>query len=126
MHDNGITFGSHTLNHISLVNASNEYDEYQLVQSRQSIEYRLREPVRYFAYPEGFYNRTIIQLVKQAGYRAAFTVNFGRAKQNSNVFALNRIPIFRSSHPLSSFILRMQLTQLGIDISEVRKVLNNW
>lgn len=126
MHDNGFTIGSHTLNHISLVNASNEYAEYQLVQSRQAIEDRLKVPVEYFAYPEGFYNRTIIQLVKKAGYRAAFTVNFGRAKQSSNLFALNRIPIFKSIHPIYSFILRLQLTQLVIDISEVRKILNSW
>jgi peptidoglycan/xylan/chitin deacetylase (PgdA/CDA1 family) len=125
MYNHGFVFGSHTLNHIELINTTEEYAEYQLAKSREAIMWRLNDPVNYFAYPEGFYNKAIIKLVQDIGYRAAFTVNFGRDKRDSNVFALNRIPIFKSFHPLYSFILRLQLTQLLIEVSMLRSYLNN-
>lgn len=126
MHDNGITFGSHTLNHISLSDSTNEYVEYQLTKSREAIEWRLKEPVKYFAYPGGFYNQTTTQLLKQTGYRGAFTVNFGRNKANSDIFALNRIPIFQSANTFRSFWLRLKFTQLFIDVNAAKKKLSNY
>ncbi len=123
MHANGIIFGSHTLNHVSLVDASPEYAEYQLTKSREGIEWRLKEPVKYFAYPGGFYNQAIIQLVKKAGYSAAFTTNMGRARSDSNLFALPRIPIFKAFHTFTSFRLRLKFTQLVIDANALRKFL---
>ena len=125
MHDNGFTFGSHTLNHIPLSDSSNEYIEYQLTKSREAIEWRLKEPVKYFAYPGGFYNMATIQLLKQTGYRGAFTVILGRDKANSDSFALNRIPIFQSTNTFRSFWLRLKCTQLVMDVSSVKKILNN-
>jgi len=126
MHDAGFTFGSHTLNHISLSEATNEYAEYQLTKSREAIEWRLKEPIKYFAYPGGFYNQTTPQLLKQSGYRGAFTVNFGTDKPNSNIFALNRIPIFQSTNTFRSFWLRLKFTQLVIDVTAAKKILNNY
>jgi len=126
MHDNGFVFGSHTLNHISLAGATNEYVEYQLGKSREAIEWQLKEPVKYFAYPGGFYSQTTTQLLQQTGYRGAFTVNLGRDKTNSDVFALNRIPIFQSTNTFRSFWLRLKCTQLVIDIGTARKTLNSY
>ena len=126
MHDSGFVFGSHTLNHIPLSDATNEYAEYQLTKSREAIEWRIKEPVKYFAYPGGFYNQTTIELLKKAGYRGAFTVNFGRDKTSCDVFALNRIPIFQSTNTFRSFWLRLKCTQLVIDISAAKKILGNY
>ena len=126
MHDNGFTFGSHTLDHISLSGASNEYVEYQLTKSREAIEWHLKEPIKYFAYPGGFYSKTTTQLLKQAGYRGAFTVNLGRDKTNSDIFALSRIPIFKSTNTFRSFWLRLKFTQLVIDVSAAKKLLNSY
>ena len=53
-----------------------------------------RRKVEYLAYPGGEYDQRVIQLAKDAGYRAAFTVNFGRDRVNSILYTLNRIPIF--------------------------------
>jgi len=126
MHDNGFTFGSHTLSHISLADITNEYAEYQLTKSREAIEWRLKEPVKYFAYPGGFYNQTTTQLLKQAGYRGAFTVNFGRDKANSDIFALSRIPIFQSANTFRSFWLRLKFTQLVVDVHAAKKIISNY
>jgi len=126
MHDDGFTFGSHTLDHISLADATNEYVEYQLTKSREAIEWRLKEPIKYFAYPRGFYKQTSTQLLQQTGYRGAFTVNLGRNKTNSDIFALNRIPIFQTANTFRSFWLRLKFTQLVIDVNAAKKNVSNY
>lgn len=123
MHDNGFTFGSHTLSHISLSEITNEEAEYQLIKSKEAIEWRLKKPVKYFAHPGGFYNQATSELLKKAGYRAAFTVNFGRVNSDSNVYALKRIPIFESTNVFKTFWLRLKFTQLVIDIGELKKII---
>lgn len=125
MHDNGFTFGSHTLSHISLSKITNEEAEYQLIKSKEAIEWRLKKPVKYFAHPGGFYKQATGQLLKQTGYRAAFTVNFGRVSTDSNVYALKRIPIFESTNVFKNFWLRLNFTQLVIDIGELKKMIGH-
>lgn len=113
MEQNGIVFEGHTLSHISLPKASDEELRKQLVQSKQALEWRLGKKVEYLAYPGGEYDQRVIQMAKEAGYRAAFTVNFGRDRQNSTLYTLNRIPIFGSqSHTLFRFWLRLNFTRL--------------
>ena len=108
----GLSFEDHTLSHISLPNASNEEINNQLLKSKQALEWRLGKRIEYLAYPGGEYDQRIIELTKKAGYRAAFTVNFGRDKINSTLYTLNRIPIFGGeSHTFLRFWLRLNFTQ---------------
>ena len=125
MHDGGITFGSHTLSHVSLSKISNEEAEFQLLKSKEAIEWRLKKPVKYFAHPGGFYKQATSELLKQTGYRAAFTVNLGRVNKDSDVYALKRIPIFATKNLFRSFWLRLNVTQLVIDAAELRKIIHN-
>lgn len=112
MNDQGFVFEDHTLSHISLPKASDEEIRNQLGKSREALEWRLGKKVEYLAYPGGEYDQRVIQLVKEAGYRAAFTVNFGRDRINSTLYTLNRIPIFGSeSHTFLRFWLRLNFTQ---------------
>lgn len=112
MSANGISFEGHTLSHISLPTASNEEVRNELVKSKEALEWRLGKKVEYLAYPGGEYDQRIIQLTKEAGYRAAFTVHFGRDRINSTLYTLNRIPIFGGgSHTFFHFWLRLKFTQ---------------
>ena len=112
MSDNGFSFEDHTLSHISLPKASDEEIRNQLVKSREALEWQLGKKVEYLAYPGGEYDSRVIQLAKEAGYRAAFTVNFGRDRINSTLYTLNRIPIFGGeSHTFFRFWLRLNFTQ---------------
>jgi len=112
MDDKGISFEDHTLSHISLPKASDEDIRNQLVQSKAALEWRLGKKVDYLAYPGGEYDQRVIQLTKEVGYRAAFTVNFGRDRINSTLYTLNRIPIFGGeSHTFFRFWLRLNFTQ---------------
>lgn len=113
MSEQGYSFEDHTLSHISLPNASDEEIRKQLGKSKEALEWRLGKKVDYLAYPGGEYDQRVIQLTKEAGYRAAFTVNFGRDRINSTLYTLNRIPIFGSeSHTFLRFWLRLNFTRV--------------
>ncbi|TWH48454.1 peptidoglycan/xylan/chitin deacetylase (PgdA/CDA1 family) [Sporomusa sp. KB1] len=126
MSDNGINFENHTLSHITLPKASDEEVYAQLVNSKQALEWRLGKKVEYLAYPGGKYDQRIIQLTKEAGYRAAFTVNFGRNRMNSTMYTLNRIPIFGGvSHTFFRFWLRLKFTQVFDALQDFKDFLLN-
>lgn len=124
MQGQGFVFESHTLNHCLLTELSEEEIEFQLVKSRQALEWQLGKEVEYLAYPGGYYDKRIIKIAKQAGYRGAFTINFGRTgKRHSELFALNRIPIFESKHTFLHFWLRFKFTQLVIALQNLKSFL---
>lgn len=108
----GFVFGSHTLSHVSLSEISREEALFQLVNSREGIEWKLDVPVKYFAYPSGDYNAEVEKIVQHAGYKAAFAVKFGRVEKTSDVYSLDRIPIFKSKFPFPDFYLRLNFTSI--------------
>jgi len=113
MSDNGLTFEDHTLSHVSLTKVSDEEINNQLIKSKEVLEWRLGKKIEYLAYPGGDYDQRVIQLTRAAGYRAAFTVNFGRDMENSTLYTLNRIPIFGAgSHTFFHFWLRLEFTRI--------------
>lgn len=112
MRKNGFYFESHSLNHILLTEASDENVRSQLAKSKEAIEWRLGQKVDYLAYPKGEYNQRIIALARQAGYRAAFTVNFGRDAEHCELFTLNRIPVFKGDNSFLHFWLRLKFTHV--------------
>jgi peptidoglycan/xylan/chitin deacetylase (PgdA/CDA1 family) len=79
----------------------------ELTESRKQIEQQLGVKTRYFAYPTGAYNLQSEEMVKQAGYKAAFTIRYGQAGAESDPYALERIPIFRGQHTFRSFFIRL-------------------
>ena len=117
-----IDFESHTLSHEELTKAP-DLDEakHQLVGSKQAIEWNLGKQVNFIAYPCGEYNDDIEQATKDAGYRAAFTVNYGLAEPGEDPFILDRVPIFGSnSHTLARFKLRLTLAPLFAPLNKVK------
>ena len=124
MMDTGLVrFESHTLSHNLLTDENNTLRDirHQLVDSKQAIEWHLKQPVRYIAYPCGAYNGEIMQLTKDAGYRAAFTVNYGLAEPSEDKLILDRIPIFGSNrHTLLRFKLRLDYSPLVAPLSRFR------
>ena len=117
-----IDFESHTLSHEELTKAP-DLDEakHQLTGSKQAIEWNLGKQVNFIAYPCGEYNDDIEQATKDAGYRAAFTVNYGLAEPGEDPFILDRVPIFGSnSHTLLRFKLRLTLAPLFAPLNKVK------
>ena len=59
MHQQGIAFGAHTVNHVKLPELSSEQMLTELVDSKLQIEEKLGITVNHFAYPYGLFNATI-------------------------------------------------------------------
>ncbi len=118
MHKNGFVFGSHTVSHLPLTTLDPEQIAGELAASAAEIERQLGARPRYFAYPTGAYNLKIEELVRQSGYRAAFTIRYGQVGLESDPYALERIPIYHSSRTFRSFYCRIAaapvLERLGI------------
>lgn len=124
MQENGFSFGSHTLSHLFLTNASDNDIRSELTKSREAMEWRLNQKIEYLAYPGGTYNQQVIKLAKQAGYRAAFTIDLGRNTAKCGLLTLNRIPIFAGTHSFLRFQLRLKFTQIIIAVQNFKNQLN--
>ena len=112
MKENGISVESHTAGHNSLTDLTDDELRRELFDSRNKIIEELGGEVSFIAYPTGAYNLHIAQLVKDAGYKGAFTVKYGNVDANSNVFALERVPVFHTENTMKSFIERFNYTPL--------------
>jgi peptidoglycan/xylan/chitin deacetylase (PgdA/CDA1 family) len=74
MQRSDITFGSHTNSHVLLTSEPLQEARRQLTDSKKILETRLKRPVEHFAYPDGRFNKTILEAVKTAGYRFGYTI----------------------------------------------------
>lgn len=107
MDANGISIESHTVQHKSMTDLSDEQLRTELLDSKKAIDQRLGKDTKFIAYPTGTYNLHIAQMVKDAGYRGAFTVKYGNVDKASNDYAMERVPIFRTENTFRSFYERL-------------------
>jgi peptidoglycan/xylan/chitin deacetylase (PgdA/CDA1 family) len=86
----GIEIGAHTISHPDLRRLAERDVEREVAGSRAAIEDAIGAPVKSFAYPFGYYNEQVRNVVK--GYFAnACSVDLGLAKPGSDVHALERV-----------------------------------
>ena len=81
LRDEGVEIGCHTVSHLSLRETRGKSPEAyeawlrdEILGSKQIIEKHLSIKCSVFAYPEGRYNAKVLDLIKEAGFGAAFTV----------------------------------------------------
>jgi len=78
LHDNGISFGSHTCSHARLINLSCKQIWHELNYSKEKLESELDREIHFLAYPYGDSNREIQKMAMKAGYKVAFAALRGR------------------------------------------------
>lgn len=108
MEQHGISIESHTVMHKSMTELSDDQLRAELVDSKKAIEDHLHKQVDFVAYPTGTYNLHIASMVKEAGYKGAFTIKYGNVDRASNLFALERVPVFHTENTYKSFLERIQ------------------
>jgi len=116
----GIEFGGHTMTHpiLSRVTALQAHNE--IVGSKTRIEAETGDPVLGFAYPNGQardFNPKIVQMVSEAGYRAAFSLINGPESYNAvrqNPYQIKRVFISHKD-TLSHMVFKVcGINRLGI------------
>ena len=98
----GMTIGSHTESHPYLlkITAKQRLTE-EIAGSKQIIESQLGKKINFFAYPFGHYNKTIIDAVKEAGYKAARSFYRGVYNTKDDLFTLK---VIKASNNFNEFV----------------------
>lgn len=110
MEKNGITAQSHTVTHAPLPELPDERIREELALSKRQAETELGHPIDFIAYPTGVHDLHIVGIAKEAGYKGGFTVKYGNVDRASNVYALERVPIFRTAATNTDFVDRLRYT----------------
>ena len=90
MHDLGVEVGAHTITHPQLDGIPVERAREEIAASKHTLEDKLGVAVRSFAYPYGFYNRSVRGLVDEACYDSACAVRYAMSSAADDRFALAR------------------------------------
>lgn len=99
LHRAGVAFGSHTVTHPQLAQSTSRELEYELRQSKDTIEDEIGTPVRSFSYPFAFPedNRRLTGRVRDTlqacGYECGVCTAVGTVGPNGDRFFLKRLPV---------------------------------
>ena len=121
MQDSGISIQSHTLNHYKLEELPDDEIRSELLNSKQILEENLGQPVEFLAYPTGTYNLHIAGIAKAVGYKGAYTIKYGNVDLGSNLFALERVPIFHTANSMKDFYERIDYRQSFEEFGWIKK-----
>ena len=94
----------------------------QIYGSKQAIEWYLKKPTNFIAYPLGKYDLDTEDISKEVGYRAGFIDSYGLTHKNDkNNFILERVPVFGdNNHTLLRFQLRLKGAALFSPLSKLK------
>jgi len=97
--DSGINFGSHTVTHPELSNLSNKDIEYEIKQSKKTIEYKLGKAINTFSYPFKFpeekkvFVKNLREILIKHEYRHGVSTRIGTTSKSDDIYFMKRIPI---------------------------------
>lgn len=101
--EQGVEFACHSASHLDLRRLDKKRLEYEIEYSKKTIEDNIGQPVKYFSYPFGRYNKNVIEAVKKAGYENAFSLRDGNED-----FAIPRTGVYLYDTPYS---INLKLTR---------------
>ncbi|MCP5526066.1 MAG: polysaccharide deacetylase family protein [Verrucomicrobiales bacterium] len=104
----GHAIGSHTLTHPRLTILPPAGAREEITASRRRLEDRFGVAVRHFCYPYGDFNETVRDLVQEAGYATACTVENGLNQALTDPFALHRFTARYASRNLKRWVGRFR------------------
>ena len=106
MHNSGLVeFGGHTACHISLTEQSIDDARRDINDNKIWIEDIIGERIASFCYPRGRYNDAIIELVKEAGYKYAATMEKKMRLVEAEPYRIHRQIIPRGLETWQSYLL---------------------
>lgn len=93
----GQEVGSHTQNHVRLLQSEASAALAEMTQDKAALEALLARPVRHFCYPFGEYEQPHVAMARQAGFQTVTTTRRGRSAAKDSLLELPRVPIVRST-----------------------------
>lgn len=100
-----ISIGSHSKTHswLTELNDKNTLKE-EILESKKFLEFKLKQPVKFFCYPSGAVNSLVKQEVINSGYLGACATHPGPRYSKYDIYALRRIKISNSDNLLGFWI----------------------
>lgn len=89
----GQHIGSHSLGHVRLTEIPLAQAREEIIASKKQLEDSFGVPIRHFCYPYGAWSPEIRDLVMEAGYTTACTVDKGINTQHSHHHELQRVMV---------------------------------
>ena len=108
MHAAGMEFGTHSYRHLDLRDRDVDFLVYEIVGSKEAIEARIKEPVRFFVYPAGRYDQLVIDVVASAHFWGALTTRYGFDYVYGSRYEMPRIRI-RGADTLEIFAAKLNI-----------------
>lgn len=93
LHKRGMEIGAHGYTHADLADRDVDYLTWQVLGSKEAIEERIGEPVRFFCYPSGSYDDLTVHVVASANYWGAVTISFGHEHRSDSMYVLERFRV---------------------------------
>jgi peptidoglycan/xylan/chitin deacetylase (PgdA/CDA1 family) len=90
--EDGWELDAHTISHLDLTGMEGARLRQEVAGSREILRRRFHQPVNFFCYPSGKFNRATIRAVRQAGYLGATTELPGKASRG-RTYELHRIRV---------------------------------
>ncbi|MES2687554.1 MAG: polysaccharide deacetylase family protein [Pseudomonadota bacterium] len=93
----GQEVGSHTQNHVRLLQSDAPTALGEMTQDKAALEALLATPVQHFCYPYGEYAPEHVAMARQAGFQTVTTTRRGRSTVKGDLLQLPRVPVVRST-----------------------------
>jgi peptidoglycan/xylan/chitin deacetylase (PgdA/CDA1 family) len=103
-----IEIGGHTHTHPYLDKLKRHEKVNEILQNKIMLEEFTGRPIKYFAYPSNVYDKETIEIIKDLGFEAGFSVE-PRKLSIYPGFEINRVGIYSKS------ILKLQMKLMGIE-----------
>jgi peptidoglycan/xylan/chitin deacetylase (PgdA/CDA1 family) len=94
----GHSIGAHTVHHLALTTQPTDTKRREVLENKLTLERVLKQSVHLFAYPYGEFDAETLTIVREAGFRAAVTVQSGLVSAGANRLLLPRHEITAHDH----------------------------
>jgi len=104
----GMSFEPHSLDHPDMRGRSMEFLVYQILASKGAIEERTGETCRFFAYPSGRYDQSVIDVLQSADFWGAVLTEQGATHTAGRMFELQRVRV-QPGDSLDAFAVKLAM-----------------
>lgn len=116
LQENGVEIGAHTVSHPILSSLTLEGSREEIIRGKIELEKITGKTVNLFAYPNGKagvdYKKDQVSLVREAGFEAAVTTDWGVSDRHTDLFQLPRFTPWDRSP--AKFLLRLARNRLHV------------
>jgi len=103
----GNWIGAHTGTHPRLSKIPRDRAREEILSCKKKLEDRFGQPVEHFAYPFGDYDDAVVEMVREAGFKTACTMDRGVNDRNTDPFRLKRWTARYPTRTLGAFLKKL-------------------